>query len=266
MSFCPECGRQLSDGEVCNCQAQNTQQVQPDAQTQSIQQVQPDAQTQSTQQAPKQTSPMVKELTDLLSGIFKKPADAVKKYVSNASMEAPAILILVLAFISALGELLRMLYVNFTTKSSLKSLADLANLISGKTKAYSAGQIATGFFTRFVEVIAIAALTAAIIMLIINAFEKDKKVTYKQTLAIASLSILVTIPFTFAGTIIAMIPASFFGYLKSWMISFANGAGLVLTFIGIKEIEKDDDNMPLVYGLAALASAVLSTILGLLFK
>ena len=52
------------------------------------------------------------------------------------------------------------------------------------------------------EVIAIAALTAAIIMLIINAFEKDKKVTYKQTLAIASLSILVTIPFTFAGTII----------------------------------------------------------------
>lgn len=59
------------------------------------------------------------------------------------------------------------------------------------------------------EVIAIAALTAAIIMLIINAFEKDKKVTYKQTLAIASLSILVTIPFTFAGTIIAMIPASF---------------------------------------------------------
>ena len=182
MSFCPKCGRQLSDGEVCNCQAQNTQQVQPDAQTQS------------TQQAPKQTLPMVKELTDLLSGIFKKPADAVKKYVSNASMEAPAILILVLAFISALGELLRMLYVNFTTKSSLKSLADLANLISGKTKAYSAGQIAAGFFTHFVEVIAIAALTAAIIMLIINAFEKDKKVTYKQTLAIASLSILVTIP------------------------------------------------------------------------
>ncbi len=254
MSFCPKCGRQLSDGEVCNCQAQNTQQVQSDAQTQS------------TQQAPKQTLPMVKELTDLLSGIFKKPADAVKKYVSNASMEAPAILILVLAFISALGKLLRMLYVNFTTKSSLKSLADLANLISGKTKAYSAGQIAAGFFTRFVEVIAIAALTAAIIMLIINAFEKDKKVTYKQTLAIASLSILVTIPFTFAGTIIAMIPASFFGYLKSWMISFANGAGLVLTFIGIKEIEKDDNNMPMVYGLAALASAVLSTILGLLFK
>ena len=150
MSFCPKCGRQLSDGEVCNCQAQNTQQVQPDAQTQS------------TQQAPKQTLPMVKELTDLLSGIFKKPADAVKKYVSNASMEAPAILILVLAFISALGELLRMLYINFTTKSSLKSLADLANLISGKTKAYSAGQIAAGFFTHFVEVIAIAALTAGI--------------------------------------------------------------------------------------------------------
>ena len=38
MSFCPKCGRQLSDGEVCNCQAQNTQQVQPDAQTQSTQQ------------------------------------------------------------------------------------------------------------------------------------------------------------------------------------------------------------------------------------
>ena len=43
MSFCPKCGRQLSDGEVCNCQAQNTQQVQPDAQTQSTQQALDDA-------------------------------------------------------------------------------------------------------------------------------------------------------------------------------------------------------------------------------
>lgn len=255
MSFCPKCGRQLSDGEVCNCQAQNTQQVQPDAQTQS------------TQQAPKQTLPMVKELTDLLSGIFKKPADAVKKYVSNASMEAPAILILVLAFISALGELLKMLYINFTTKSSLKSLADLANLISGKTKALFCRTDCCRIFHTFCGSYCDCCTNSC------NYYahksmhlKKDKKVTYKQTLAIASLSILVTIPFTFAGTIIAMIPASFFGYLKSWMISFANGAGLVLTFIGIKEIEKDDNNMPLVYGLAALASAVLSTILGLLFK
>ena len=116
MSFCPKCGRQLSDGEVCNCQAQNTQQVQPDAQTQS------------TQQAPKQTLPMVKELTDLLSGIFKKPADAVKKYVSNASMEAPAILILVLAFISALGELLRMLYVNLAFSTVDDDLFSIINL------------------------------------------------------------------------------------------------------------------------------------------
>ena len=335
MSFCPRCGRQLADGEVCTCQSQASQpqqnvqmnsesqmnnqgqfggqpqmnnqgqyngqpqmnnQGQYNGQPQMNNQGQYNGQPQMNNQgqfggqpymqqgmyngqpqmqynaAPKQTPPFIKEILDLVSGIFKKPADAVKKFVENASFAAPAIIIAVMAVLSALGVLLRMVGANISTRrsvNSMNSLSDLSNLLSGmssgKTQAYSGGEMAAGFFGQLIEVIAVAALTAALIMVIINAFEKNKKVTYMQALAIASLSVLVTVPFTFVGTIVAMIPGAFFGYLRTWMVSFANAVGLIFTFIGIKAVEQDDNHMPLVYGLAALSAAVLSTILGLLF-
>ena len=335
MSFCPRCGRQLADGEVCTCQSQNSQpqqNVQMNSESQMNNQGQFGGQPQMNNQgqfggqsqmnnqgqfggqpqmnnqgqyngqpqmnnqgqfggqpymqqgmyngqpqmqynaAPKQTPPFIKEILDLVSGIFKKPADAVKKFVENASFAAPAIIIAVMAVLSALGVLLRMVGANISTRrsvNSMNSLSDLSNLLSGmssgKTQAYSGGEMVAGFFGQLIEIIAVAALTAALIMVIVNAFEKNKKVTYMQALAIASLSVLVTVPFTFVGTIVAMIPGAFFGYLRTWMVSFANAVGLVFTFIGIRAVEQDDNHMPLVYGLAALSAAVLSTILGLLF-
>lgn len=329
MSFCPRCGRQLEDGEVCTCQSQafqpqQNEQInsQPNANNQAQNDGQPNTNGQAQfngqpnangqaqfggqpnangqaqfngqpnmngqpymQQgmyngqlqmqynpAPKQTPPFIKEITELLTGIFKKPADAVKKYVANATFAAPAIIIAVMAVLSALGELLRMVGANISTRrsvNSMSSLSDLSNLLSGMsrgtTQAYSGGEMVAGFFAELVEVIAAAALMATILMVVINVFEKTKKVTYMQALAVASLSILVTVPFTFVGTIIAMIPGSFFNYLKSWIVAFANAVGLVFTFIGIKTIEEDDNHMPLVYGLAVLSTAVLGTILGLLF-
>lgn len=118
---------------------------------------------------------------------------------------------------------------------------------------------------EIVTVILTAALMALLIMVIINALEKDNKVTFAQALAIASLGDILYIPLAFIGTIIAMIPVKFFVYFASWLRSFGMAVGYIFTFTGIRAIEKDDNHMPLVYGVAAVAVAVLTTVISLIF-
>ena len=55
-----------------------------------------------------------------------------------------------------------------------------------------------------------------------------------------------------------------FGHIDSWIVSFAAAIGYVYTFFGIREIEEDDNKMPIVFGLATVASAVCSTVVGLI--
>lgn len=285
MKFCPKCGRQLADGEVCTCQTQpansaaqagGQEQMNGQAPFGGQQQMNGQApfggQQQMNGQAPfggqqqfngqaqfggqpqmrpqPQTDPMVKELADLFKGIVKTPAEAITKYVKNASIMAPCILIAVLAFISGIKELLRML---------------VANMQSKYYTYYKAGDIVSGTIGEVVTVILSAALIALLIMVIINAIEKDNKVTYAQALAIASLGDLLYIPLAFIGTIFAMIPVKFFSYLSSWIKSFGTAVGYIYTFFGIRAVEKKDNHMPLVYGCAALAAAVLSTVISLIF-
>ena len=271
MKYCPKCGRQLADGEVCTCQTQSNNAGQAASQAQMN--IQPaggqtsfTGQQQMNGQAPytgrqqfngqpqmrpqPQTDPMIKELADLFKGIVKTPTEAITRYVKNASVMAPCILIAVLAFISGIKELLRML---------------VANMQSKYYTYYKAGDIVSGTIGEVVTVILSAALIALLIMVIINAIEKDNKVTFAQALAIASLGDLLYIPLAFIGTIFAMIPVKFFSYLSSWIKSFGAAVGYIYTFFGIRAVEKKDDHMPLVYGCAALAAAILGTVISLIF-
>lgn len=199
---------------------------------------------------PVQTDPMVKELAQLFKGIVKSPAKAIAEYVKNASVMAPCILIAVLAFISGIKELLHMV---------------VANMQSKYYTYYKVGDVISGTIGEVVTVILSAALIAVLIMVIINAIEKDNKVTFAQALAIASLGNLLYIPLAFIGTIFAMIPVKFFSYLSSWIKSFGAAVGFIYTFFGIRAVEKDDNHMPLVYGCAALGAAILTTVISLIF-
>ena len=74
MAFCPKCGKQLADGEICSCQTVQPQQQAP---------VQPQAPVH--QKAPAQTPEFIKAILELFKGLFKKPADAVKNFVLKSS-------------------------------------------------------------------------------------------------------------------------------------------------------------------------------------
>ncbi|MDO5403053.1 MAG: hypothetical protein Q4F11_06395 [Eubacteriales bacterium] len=267
MKYCSKCGRQLNDGEVCNCQSGVQPQGQPmqgqfngqpvmggnvqfNNQPQGQPQGQFTGQPQGRPQYSQQSSPVFENIASLLKGLFKNPVSSVSYYVNNASAASSCIVIAVLAFLSGLRQLIYIAGYNIKYPAS---------------SAYEGVKIFTSFLNDMFIVIASAAVFALIIMLLVNAFEKDHKITYTQALAVASLMDIVYFPLAIVGTIIKMIPVAFFGYVASWIGAFGNGASYALVFIGIKSVERDDNHMPIVFGVALCAVAVMTTIVNLIF-
>lgn len=266
MKYCTMCGKPLNDGEVCSCQTGTP--VQPQGQQMqnqgqpvmggnvqfNSQPVQPQGQfvgqPQGRTQYSQPSSPVFENIGSLLKGLFKNPVSSVSYYVNNASAATSCIVIAILAFLSGLRQLIYIAGYNIKYPAST---------------TYDGMQIFTSFLSDMLLVIASAVVFALIIMVLVNAFEKDHKITYTQALAVASLMDIVYFPVAIIGTILKMIPVAFFSYVASWLSAFANGASYALVFIGIKSVERDDNHMPIVYGVALCAVAVMSTIIGLIF-
>lgn len=150
---------------------------------------------------------------------------------------------------------------------ALISIADT----SIKTAVYSWGHshisIGTVFSTIFsfigCEIIQVL-IMAVVIMVVLNAMQKNKNVSFVQTLSVACLYNIVYLPIVLIANVVGLIPFNLFGHIDSWIVSFAAAIGYVYTFFGIREIEEDDNKMPIVFGLATVASAVCSTVVGLI--
>ena len=195
----------------------------------------------------------INDITKLVKGILDTPVAAVSEFVKKSNITACVILI---AIYSAIELVL-----------ALISIADT----SIKTAVYSWGHshisIGTVFSTIFsfvgCEIIQVL-IMAVVIMVILNAMQKNKKVSFVQALSVACLYNIVYLPIVLIANLVGLIPFNLFGHIDSWIVSFAAAIGYVYTFFGIREIEEDDNKMPIVFGLATVASAVCSTVVGLI--
>ena len=195
----------------------------------------------------------INDITKLVKGILDTPVAAVSEFVKKSNITACVILI---AIYSAIELVL-----------ALISIADT----SIKTAVYSWGHshisIGTVFSTIFsfvgCEIIQVL-IMAVVIMVILNAMQKNKKVSFVQSLSVACLYNIVYLPIVLIANLVGLIPFNLFGHIDSWIVSFAAAIGYVYTFFGIREIEEDDNKMPIVFGLATVASAVCSTVVGLI--
>ncbi len=195
----------------------------------------------------------INDITKLVKGILDTPVAAVSEFVKKSNITACVILI---AIYSAIELVL-----------ALISIADT----SIKTAAYSWGHshisIGTVFSTIFsfigCEIIQVL-IMAVVIMVVLNAMQKNKNVSFVQALSVACLYNIVYLPIVLIANLVGLIPFNLFGHIDSWIVSFAAAIGYVYTFFGIREIEEDDNKMPIVFGLATVASAVCSTVVGLI--
>lgn len=250
MAFCPKCGRQVPDGQVCNCQqvapGQAAPQMAPQQPSQFNQQV-----NQFANAASAQANVGMGQLTYFFKQLFSHPYEAVAEYVKAAPVAGTIILSVVLALISACE------YIFYMFERSIDSTS----------YKFTFKVFAKGFFSNFFSVVVGVALFAILYMVLVNAFEKkeNNSITFFQGLSTASLVYLFQVPFGFVGQVLDLVNFNFFSYLNGWLTTFGQGVSLVLVFFAMKALQKSNDKMPLVYACSITLVAVSQTIISFMF-
>lgn len=282
MSFCTKCGRQLADGEVCTCQqtvqpqinpAASQQPQQPQVNPMSAQQPQAAPQPQFNSQGAQQMNAVPKkatsnpsfisELTELFKGLIKKPVEAVSGYVEKSSIATSAVLVGVLAVLSAVAQLFYMIERNVDTKiSASKYYNPLLPTTWTVEYPYSILEIIFRFVFTILSNVIISVLFAALIYLLIKfLFEKDSKITIAQALAVSSVRNLIYIPLYVFANAIGIIPVGVFDTVGGWITSFGSAFSIVLVIMAVRAVLKDENRMPWVYAVTTIVVAVVSTFL-----
>ena len=293
MKYCTNCGRQLADDEGCTCrqqaqpqapnqtqdnnaQADNAAQLgqfngQPQGSAQGQFNGQPQgqfngqpqgsAQSQAFDNFTQQVSAAGQQLQNdknvasiitFYKGLVKKPAQAAADFVKNANMASGFIFIGLFAIVEVV---LSVVYL----------LSSVIGSIGGFGFSFYPASFFEGIFSGIVGEAVRVLILAAVILVVLNAVQKDKKVTFAQTLSAACLYDAVYLPIILVAAIIDIIPFQFFGNVSGWLHTFAGVVGYVSIFFGVRAIEEDDNKLPLVCGLAFLATAIGSTIVNAIF-
>ena len=257
MKYCTNCGRQLADDEVCTCR----QQAQPQAPNQTqdnnaqadnaAQQGQFNGQPQGSAQGQFNGQPQ---------GQFngQPQGSAQSQAFDNFTQQ-----------VSAAGQQLQ----------NDKNVASIITFYKGLVKkpAQAAAEfvknanMASGFI--FIGLFAIVEVVLSVVYLLSSVigsiggfgFSFYPASFFEGIFSAACLYDAVYLPIILVAAIIDIIPFQFFGNVSGWLHTFAGVVGYVSIFFGVRAIEEDDNKLPLVCGLAFLATAIGSTIVNAIF-
>lgn len=223
MKYCTNCGRQLADDEVCTCRQQAQPQAPNQTQDNNAQadnaahqaqfngqpqgnaqgqfngqpqgqfngqpqgqfngQPQDSAQSQAFDNFTQQVSAAGQQLQNdknvasiitFYKGLVKKPAQAAADFVKNANMASGFIFIGLFAIVEVV---LSVVYL----------LSSVIGSIGGFGFSFYPASFFEGIFSGIVGEAVRVLILAAVILVVLNAVQKDKKVTFAQTLSAACL-------------------------------------------------------------------------------
>lgn len=300
MSFCKYCGKQLQDGEICNCQqtqqpvggtAQPQQEFNQQAAQQTFQQgtaqqtfqqgagqqtYQQAQQGFNQQQASQQMDAVKKaganaalDYVNVLKGLFTSPVETVSAFVAKANVIMIAILIGGQAIINMLTRLFDMLIANSKAKVTTGS-KELDSLLSSyyssytNTKPYPAGSIFKNMLLEILLVAVAAAVIALVVMLLAKAFNKAN-VTYMQGLAVYAITAVLGIPAELLSWVTGLTSVGFIDRISSCVTVFSNVAGYAFVYIAIRALCKDEKKIPLIMAISYVAVNFLTWVLRLMF-
>lgn len=289
MSFCKYCGRQLQDGEICNCQqpqqaapqqpvgraAQPQQEFNQQAGQQTFQQAQQNAyQQQASQQmdaVKKAGANAALDYVNILKGLFTSPVETVSAFVAKANVIMIAVLIGGQAIINMLTRLFNMLIANGKAKVTTGS-KELDSLLSSyyssytntNTKPYPAGSIFKNMLLEILLVAVAAAVIALAVMLLAKVFNKAN-VTYMQGLAVYAVTAVLGIPAELLSWVTGLTSVGFIDRISSCISVFSNVAGYAFVYIAIRALCKDEKKIPLIMAISYVAVNFLTWVLRLMF-
>lgn len=203
--FCTKCGRQLADGEVCNCQAGEQ------------------AQAAKPVISMEQATEISKGALDFVKGFFKDPVAASESVVGAHSVVTVAVLVLANLFMSVLYTVVYRIMSVIKYKSKFDFLGLLKSILE-----------------NVVWWVAIPAALAGIIWLCAKFIEKSET-DFKTALSVCAVPAIPMLMFAVIDFLRIILSHSFFYVVFRFIETGIGGMMFVLTAVAVKKaIGKSD--------------------------
>ena len=250
MAFCTKCGKQLQEGEACNCQQNIQPQVAPmQATPMQAAPAQAAANVNSANVDP--VSKFVFEMLSLIKGVFVAPVTTATNFAQRPNVGYAFTLIGLKTFVFAFLAWITQLLYNANSKSIYA--------------LYTKTDMAKRFFNTIIGTVGSVAVAALVVMLLIQ-FMSKQKTSYSAAISIFALECIYLIPARLISFIFSIFRIDFFTHFGGWFESFAYAAGSILIFFGLRAINKKDEVTPWIWGCTAVAEAFVIYIVKLMFQ
>lgn len=250
MGFCPKCGKELADGEVCSCQAKKSSAINSAA-------------------VDNEVSGMVATAKELVLN----PAQGVKNFVKNAGWLQVGVLAAIETILVIVFRMISMVRTNIRHYNDVKKWADQADMSVSKylkwtgidKYTYGFGDFFKQAFVSLLTTVAILALMAVIIYFAAKLIKKAQ-VTWTQSFAVAAVQAYVVVPCIIVNGLLGFLSGiTFFSWIISTVNMFKNAAVGVMYYLAFKSF--DDDSKTSVYATVLSFTAIqfVSLIVNFLF-
>lgn len=211
MGFCTKCGRELADGEVCNCTTENKTSDMKDTAAQAMEKGK-----ETAAQAMEKGKAIAGNIFQFGSELIADPVAVINEYVPSGDVAKAGQLIGCEAVIAALSTF-------------------LVYLLRYK---YEFGRVISFTLRDAVSTLLVAAVGAYVIMFFADYFDKNK-VNFKSGLCIMSLLSIVTIPVEIIYAVFRLINVNILTGLSNCITSGIGMMGYVLLYFGISTVVKE---------------------------
>lgn len=227
--FCIHCGKELKEGEVCDCQA-NVQ---------------------------VQASDLGTNLLEILKGMFVKPIDTIKKYTDEKHFNLALILVGIFSLATALFVM-----------SLVKNVADMATSAMGGITLYAMASASVEipylqiFFGVLVLVIVLTFMYTGFLYLVNSVMFKGEK-SFKKVFTMYGVNTVIT-SVALLATAILMFVNVFLGLI---ILLLGGVLNMVYMYKGIETLGvKDENKHGYIYLITALFYGIAIFIISLIFS
>ncbi len=200
--YCTKCGKKLEDGAVCDCTKKKEKKEVKNSNTKI------------------DVKESLMECLNVFKGIFTKPIDAIKDFVTENKFISGIIMIVVAALTSGLVDI-----------AALKSYAN----------EFVKPNYLKEFFTTFATDLVKYALIVLIGYLIISKLLKGKA-TWKHMINVVAVSLTVVIVANLINSILVFIDAEFIGNVITYVSSFGSILSILILGSAVKEVGEINKN------------------------
>lgn len=228
--FCTKCGKQLEEGQVCDCQ-NNVAVSQTVATT-------------SNTSSKIDIKESLMDCVNVFKKIFTKPVETIKEFVCDNKFIAGIIMIVVAAISAGIYKIATLKNMYSASNANSFNLGDFSDLLNS---ALSGGSIAAkpAYFKEFLNTFAISLVEYGLIVLlgylIVSKILKGVT-TWKQMIAAVAVSLSVVLTANLINSVLVFINGDFIGNIRSYITSFASILSMLILYKSVDEVSQIDKN------------------------